>query len=123
MTEHFTLPGDAGFPLGGVLIPPNDREEAEMFRAYLRRVRDITKVFPVAVPVTAQSATGTQIDRCELFFTCLSFLRHPQARSAAAERLIERCYLRDGTQNKFWFAFAKRRFLNFGASNGDSGLH
>ena len=39
LTEHFGIPGDVGFPLGGVLSPPANREEGERFRAYLKQVR------------------------------------------------------------------------------------
>ena len=36
----FKLPGDAGFPLGGLLAPPADKHEAELFRGYMRQARE-----------------------------------------------------------------------------------
>eukprot|EP00898_Chlorokybus_atmophyticus_P001913 jgi/Chlat1/2722/Chrsp182S02894 len=37
----------------------------------------------------------------------------PQTKDeAVCRRLLEKCYLGDGTQNKFWLAFAKRKFMN-----------
>lgn len=71
LSEHFAIPGVAGFPLNGILSPPTNRDEGEHFRAYLK-----------------------------------------QARTATAGRLLDKCYLQDGTQNKFWFAFSKRKFMN-----------
>eukprot|EP01084_Bolivina_argentea_P291299 500631_1 len=35
-----------------------------------------------------------------------------QIRHEALKRLIERCYKADGKQNKHWFQFSKRRFMN-----------
>lgn len=38
LTEHFAIPGDAGFPLNGILSPPTNRDEGEHFRAYMKQV-------------------------------------------------------------------------------------
>merc|ERR1712228_884068 len=35
-----------------------------------------------------------------------------QVRHETIIRLIERCYNADGSQNKHWFQFSKRRFMN-----------
>jgi len=35
-----------------------------------------------------------------------------QARSATVEKLLAKCYSPDGSQDKFWFAFSKRKFMN-----------
>ena len=35
-----------------------------------------------------------------------------QIRHETLKRLIQRCYTADGTQNKHWFQFSKRRFMN-----------
>ena len=35
-----------------------------------------------------------------------------QIRHESINRLIERCYKSDGTKNKFWFQFGKKRFMN-----------
>ncbi|KAG6553857.1 hypothetical protein Mapa_004774 [Marchantia paleacea] len=69
--EKFPIPGEGGFPLGGLLTPPQSREEAELFRSYLK-----------------------------------------QAREETSGRLIERVYRPNGRPNKWWLAFAKRKFMN-----------
>lgn len=38
--EPFKLPGDSGFPLGGLLSPPADRQEEGVTRTYLRQCRE-----------------------------------------------------------------------------------
>lgn len=38
LTEHFAIPGDAGFPLSGILSPPTNRDEGEQFRTYMKQV-------------------------------------------------------------------------------------
>lgn len=35
-----------------------------------------------------------------------------QVRQECANRLLDRIYNADGTQNKWWFQFSKRKFLN-----------
>ena len=35
-----------------------------------------------------------------------------QLRTAVSKRLAPRLYFADGTPNKFWMAFAKRKFMN-----------
>jgi actin related protein 2/3 complex, subunit 3 len=37
--EHFTIPGDAGFPLNALYQGPRDRGEAELLRGYLSQLR------------------------------------------------------------------------------------
>ncbi|KAL2652183.1 hypothetical protein R1flu_020311 [Riccia fluitans] len=69
--EKFPIPGEGGFPLGGLLSPPQSREEADLFRTYLK-----------------------------------------QAREETSGRLIERVYRPNGKPNKWWLAFAKRKFMN-----------
>ncbi|KAK9239482.1 actin-related protein 2/3 complex subunit 3 [Lipomyces kononenkoae] len=49
--EHFSIPGDAGFPLNSLYSAPRDRVEAELLRGYLSQfrqelaVRLITRVY------------------------------------------------------------------------------
>lgn len=69
--ERFPIPGELGFPLGGLLSTPETKEEAELFRMYLKGAREET-----------------------------------------SGRLLEKLYLPDGTPNKWWLAFAKRKFMN-----------
>ena len=38
--EPFALPGDAGWPLGGLFSPPATRDEGDLLRAYLRQARE-----------------------------------------------------------------------------------
>ena len=35
-----------------------------------------------------------------------------QAREETGARLVTRCYNADGTPNKFWMAFSRRKFMN-----------
>ncbi len=35
-----------------------------------------------------------------------------QAREETGARLVTRCYTAEGTPNKFWMAFSKRKFMN-----------
>ncbi|AOW01969.1 actin-related protein 2/3 complex subunit 3 [Yarrowia lipolytica] len=37
--EHFSIPGDAGFPLNSLYAPPRDRNEVELLRGYLMQFR------------------------------------------------------------------------------------
>ncbi|KAK9477457.1 actin-related protein 2/3 complex subunit 3 [Lipomyces japonicus] len=37
--EHFSIPGDAGFPLNSLYAAPRDRAEAELLRGYLTQFR------------------------------------------------------------------------------------
>eukprot|EP00271_Cylindrocystis_brebissonii_P018432 TRINITY_DN520_c0_g2_i1.p1 TRINITY_DN520_c0_g2~~TRINITY_DN520_c0_g2_i1.p1 ORF type:complete len:179 (+),score=39.43 TRINITY_DN520_c0_g2_i1:341-877(+) len=69
--ESFPIPGEAGFPLGGLLSAPQTKEEGELFRNYIW-----------------------------------------QAREAVAARLPDQLYLPEGGPNKWWLAFAKRKFMN-----------
>eukprot|EP00897_Mesotaenium_endlicherianum_P000959 jgi/Mesen1/10864/ME000093S10380 len=69
--ESFPIPGEPGFPLGGLLSAPQSKEEADTFRDYLR-----------------------------------------QAQEQTMGRLLERIYMPDGTPNKWWMAFSKRKFMN-----------
>lgn len=39
-----------------------------------------------------------------------------QLREETAMRLVERIYNEDGTQNKWWFQFAKRKFMNISST-------
>jgi hypothetical protein len=38
--KQFLIPGDAGFPLAGLLPNPADRNEAEYFRTYFKQARE-----------------------------------------------------------------------------------
>ena len=35
-----------------------------------------------------------------------------QAREETGARLVTRCYTAEGTPNKFWMAFSRRKFMN-----------
>ncbi|KAK9446513.1 actin-related protein 2/3 complex subunit 3 [Limtongia smithiae] len=37
--EHFSIPGDPGFPLNSLYLAPRDRSEADLLRAYLSQFR------------------------------------------------------------------------------------
>lgn len=68
--RQFSIPGDAGWPLGGLFPAPARREEGDAFKAYFK-----------------------------------------QAREELAQRLVERLFNADGTKNKWWQAFSKRKFM------------
>ncbi|KAJ7546847.1 hypothetical protein O6H91_08G056900 [Diphasiastrum complanatum] len=69
--EKFPIPGEPGFPLGGLFSPPQSKKEADLFRTYLKQVREET-----------------------------------------SGRLMGRVYRPNGTPNKWWLAFAKKKFMN-----------
>ncbi|EMG45739.1 ARC18 Actin-related protein 2/3 complex subunit 3 [Candida maltosa Xu316] len=37
--DNFSLPGDIGFPLNSVYLPPRDKSEADLLRSYLQQFR------------------------------------------------------------------------------------
>ena len=37
--DNFSLPGDIGFPLNSLYLPPRDRVEADLLRSYLQQFR------------------------------------------------------------------------------------
>ncbi|XP_027074847.1 actin-related protein 2/3 complex subunit 3-like [Coffea arabica] len=69
--EKVPVPGESGFPFPGLFTPPQSQKEAELFRNYLRQIREET-----------------------------------------SGRLLSVAYRHNGTPNKWWLAFAKRKFMN-----------
>ncbi|EFJ34813.1 actin-related protein 2/3 complex subunit 3, partial [Selaginella moellendorffii] len=69
--EKFPIPGEPDFPLGGLFTTPGSPQEADLFRNYLKQLREET-----------------------------------------SGRLMGRVYRPNGSPNKWWLAFAKRRFMN-----------
>ncbi|XP_031481134.1 actin-related protein 2/3 complex subunit 3 [Nymphaea colorata] len=69
--EKVPVPGEPGFPFGGLFAPPESQEEAELFRNYLKQIREET-----------------------------------------SGRLLSCTYRSNGTPNKWWLAFSKRKFMN-----------
>lgn len=69
--EKFPIPGESGFPLGGLFTAPKTKDEGELLRNYFKQVREET-----------------------------------------SGRLMEKVYRQNGTPNKWWLAFAKRKFMN-----------
>ncbi|KAK9128934.1 hypothetical protein Syun_017731 [Stephania yunnanensis] len=76
--ENVPIPGEAGFPFAGLFSLPQSKKEAvctvdaELFRNYLKQIREET-----------------------------------------SGRLLSVAYRPNGTPNKWWLAFAKRKFMNF----------
>eukprot|EP01038_Epipyxis_sp_PR26KG_P014162 gene14162-19002_t len=68
--KKFALPGENGFPLGGLFPAPTTTAEADTFRTYFK-----------------------------------------QAREELAIRLCERLFDADGSKNKWWQSFSKKRFM------------
>ncbi|MCL7041219.1 hypothetical protein MKW94_011756 [Papaver nudicaule] len=69
--EDIPVPGEAGFPFSGLFPLPQSDDEAELFRDYLKQIREET-----------------------------------------SGRLLSVAYRPNGTPNKWWIAFAKRKFMN-----------
>lgn len=69
--EDVPVPGESGFPFPGLFSPPGSRKEGEIFRNYLKQIREET-----------------------------------------SGRLLSVAYRSNGTPNKWWLAFAKRKFVN-----------
>ncbi|XP_074311959.1 actin-related protein 2/3 complex subunit 3 [Silene latifolia] len=69
--EDVPIPGESGFPFPGLFAPPKSRQEAELFRNYLKQIREET-----------------------------------------SGRLLSVAYRHNGTPNKWWLAFAKKKFVN-----------
>ncbi|WCJ35482.1 actin-related protein C3 [Euphorbia peplus] len=69
--ENVPVPGEVGFPFPGLFVSPESQNEAELFRNYLKQIREET-----------------------------------------SGRLLSVAYRPNGTPNKWWLAFAKRKFMN-----------
>ncbi|KAG5564335.1 hypothetical protein RHGRI_000510 [Rhododendron griersonianum] len=69
--ENVPVPGESGFPFPGLFTLPQSHREAELFRNYLKQIREET-----------------------------------------SGRLLSVAYRPNGTPNKWWLAFAKRKFMN-----------
>ncbi|URD96664.1 actin-related protein 2 3 complex subunit 3 [Musa troglodytarum] len=69
--EKVPVPGEPGFPFPGLFSVPRSQDEAELFRNYLKQIREET-----------------------------------------SGRLLNCAYRPNGTPNKWWLAFAKRKFMN-----------
>uniref|UniRef100_A0A6N2N0F8 monogalactosyldiacylglycerol synthase n=1 Tax=Salix viminalis TaxID=40686 RepID=A0A6N2N0F8_SALVM len=69
--EKVPVPGESGFPFPGLFSDPQSQKEAELFRNYLKQIREET-----------------------------------------SGRLLSVAYRPNGTPNKWWLAFAKRKFMN-----------
>ncbi|GFY99685.1 actin-related protein C3 [Actinidia rufa] len=69
--ENVPVPGESGFPFPGLFALPQSKKEAELFRNYLKQIREET-----------------------------------------SGRLLSVAYRPNGTPNKWWLAFAKRKFMN-----------
>ncbi|KAK9464968.1 actin-related protein 2/3 complex subunit 3 [Lipomyces arxii] len=68
--EHFSIPGDPGFPLNSLYAPPNDRQEVELLRAYLTQFRQ-----ELAVRLIARVyAEGNKASKYWLAFTRRRFM-------------------------------------------------
>jgi hypothetical protein len=65
------IPGDAGWPLGGVMPAPRTPADAEGLRGYFRQLREAT-----------------------------------------VARLVDRVFNEDGTPNRHWMAYAKKKFMS-----------
>ncbi|KMZ70479.1 Actin-related protein 2/3 complex subunit 3 [Zostera marina] len=69
--EDVPVPGEPGFPFEGLFSQAGSNREAELFRNYLKQIREET-----------------------------------------SGRLLSCAYRLNGTPNKWWLAFAKRKFVN-----------
>lgn len=69
--KQFPIPGGPGWALGGMFPVPNDLQEGETWRLYMK-----------------------------------------QARDEVANRTLDLLFYKDGSKNKWWNSFAKRKFMN-----------
>ncbi len=110
--EPFALPGDAGWPLGGLFTPPANREEGGACRGcaaacVLRAWRGGVAQRTTCVFWRCVLLTSLCVRRAD---SLRAYLK--QAREETGARLVTRCYTAEGTPNKFWMAFSKRKFMN-----------
>lgn len=68
--KAFTIPGEAGFPLGGLFRSPEGMAERDTFKAYFKQARIETSI-----------------------------------------RLCDKLFDADGSKNKWWQSFSKRKFM------------
>ncbi|RAL50143.1 unnamed protein product [Cuscuta campestris] len=73
--EKVPVPGESGFPFPGLFSSPQSQKEAQLFRDYLKQIREET-----------------------------------------SGRLLSVAYRANGTPNKWWLAFSKRKFMNITTS-------
>jgi len=131
--EVFDLPGDASFTLGGLMSAPLNKEEAgdicsvaphpsgRFKHAALSTTNELGKF--VAAGQVVRPLSGCKMPWSLLMQLVAAALHDAlwsaelirgylkQCREEVARRLVDCCY-RDGKLNKFWGAFANRKFLN-----------
>ncbi|KAJ9097743.1 hypothetical protein QFC21_004781 [Naganishia friedmannii] len=92
--DHFSLPGDAGFPMNNLYHGPKDRNEADALRSYLLQCRQelairlCDRLYPVE-PETQPDGTPTPANR-------------------VGQRQVR--------PSKWWMAFQKRKFMGMSLS-------
>ncbi|KAK2986222.1 hypothetical protein RJ640_010056 [Escallonia rubra] len=87
--EEVPVPGESGFPFPGLFAPPQSQKEAD----------SLASPDPQSLSYSFWSA--------ELFRNYLK-----QIREETSGRLLSVAYRPNGTPNKWWLAFAKRKFMN-----------
>lgn len=95
--KPYSIPGDAGFSLTAIFQPPASREEAGSWQLV-----SVALTWPVTL--TAASLLTSLADLFRAYFKWL--------REETTRRLVDRLYNPDGTKNKWWQSFSKRRFMN-----------
>jgi actin related protein 2/3 complex, subunit 3 len=95
-TKQFLCPGDAGWPLGGLFPAPKNKTETGALSPL-----DTTSHF--AVPLTRSLMLLLVADQFRAYFK--------QARDELGVRLMDKLFNEDGSKNKWWQAFSKRRFM------------
>ncbi|KAL8254877.1 hypothetical protein R6Q59_033098 [Mikania micrantha] len=100
--EDVPVPGESGFPFPGLFTLPGSKEEA---------VALVIAVEGAMHPQRAKgelSALGLGIRRLKKLLR--NYLK--QIREETSGRLLSVAYRPNGTPNKWWLAFAKRKFIN-----------
>jgi len=105
MSTSFAVPGDKTFVLPGFFTTPATRQEGEAFKSYFRQAREETAIRMVELayspqPIITQSTEQTT----------------PQTSSSSSSSSTTPGGGPDATHNKWWMAFAKRKFMNIAST-------
>lgn len=97
--EDVPVPGEPGFPFEGLFSQAGSNREAGMLSVIFHNSGYL--IFDLLFLITKKSSVA------ELFRNYLK-----QIREETSGRLLSCAYRLNGTPNKWWLAFAKRKFVN-----------
>lgn len=102
--EDIPVPGETGFPFPGLFSLPQSQDEAGIYMSKQPTLID-SSVFLSVTRFLALCSVWLQMS--DLFRNYLK-----QVREETSGRLLSVAYRANGTPNKWWLAFAKRKFIN-----------